>query len=71
MSGFELGEDDAGDDYDDAEDFEPAEGLLTDENGGDEREDGYGVVEDAGLRGTKHTHASVVEGIGKGGAADA
>ena len=34
--GLELGEDDAGDDDDDAEDFEPAEGLLADEDGGDE-----------------------------------
>ena len=71
MFGLELGEDDTGDDYDDAEDFEPAEVLLADEDGGNKGEDGYGVVEDAGLGGTEDADAEVVEGIGEGGAADA
>ena len=71
MFWLELGEDDAGDDDDDAEDFEPAEGLLADEDGGDEREDGYGVVEDAGFGSSQDADTEVVEGVGEGGAADA
>ena len=61
MFRLELGEDDAGDDDDDAEDFEPAEGLLADEDGGDEREDGYGVVEDAGFGSSQDADTEVVE----------
>ena len=66
MFWLELGEDDAGDDDDDAEDFEPAEGLLADEDGGDEGEDGDGVVEDAGFGGAEVADAVVVAGIGEG-----
>lgn len=45
--------------------------LLSDEDGCDEREDRYGVVEDACLGGAEVAHAEVVEGVGEGGATDA
>ena len=63
-----MGDDHSGDDYGHAEEFGPAEGFLADGYGGDEGENGDGVVEDAGFGGAEVADAVVVAGIGEGGA---
>ena len=66
-----LGDDHSGDDDGHAEELGPAEGFLADGYGGDEGEDGDGVVEDAGLGGAEVADAVVVAGIGEGRAEEA
>ena len=56
-----MGDDDASDDDGHAEEFDPAEFFLADGYGGYEREDGYGVVEDAGFGGAEGAHTVVVD----------
>ena len=66
-----LGDDHSGDDDGHAEELGPAEGFLADGYGGDEGEDGDGIVEDAGFGGAEVADAVVVAGLGEGGAEEA
>ena len=54
-----------------ADQLVPQERLLSDGQGSGKREDGYGVVEDAGTRGAETSYTIVVERVGERGAADA
>lgn len=68
--GRNLGDNDAGDDDDNANGFAPGEGFLADKDGGNERKDRDGVGEYAGRGGTQMLNSHIVEDVGHRAAKD-